>query len=252
MAAHLYWRLNISASNGGGLVSIGELGMYTAGAASSSTTGGTASASTTNSTNAAANAFDGNTGTYWQATGPTGTIQYQFASPVDIAVYSVTNMVTASLAPKAWTLEYSDDGVSWTVADTVARQTFWSGNTGSFETRYYTVGANAGNTEFSSSVQSLRTTNGIGSLVGIGGRTMNTRSAESSTTVSGIAKENNVVKAGIIAVAHDKVSKQPLGWAVTAADGSYSINCGGFTNVYVVFLDPVTFQGIVFDEVTPG
>lgn len=72
-------------------------------------------------------------------------------------------------------------------------------------------------------------------------------------TVSGVVKVLGVAASGIIVCAHAKVTKELLGIATTAGDGSYSINCGvNFTDVYVIAFDPTTYQALVFDQVVPG
>lgn len=72
-------------------------------------------------------------------------------------------------------------------------------------------------------------------------------------TVSGIVKVNGTPTAGLVVCAHAKVTKELLGTATTAGDGSYSINCGNnFTDVYVVAFDPSTFQAMVLDQIAPG
>lgn len=252
MAAHLYWRLNVTANNGGAALAIAEIAMFTAGAASTATTGGTPSASTTSGAQTASLAFDGSTSTYWQATTTTGTIQYQFASAVDITSYTVTNNTTPSNAPNAWTFEYSDDGSSWTVADTVARQKTWGGSAGSAETRTYTVGANAGNT-----VQGVRiwqpgpngqqTTPSAPNQIQLG-----KAPPTAARTVSGTVKVNGTGTSGLLVRAYAKATGEYLGQATTSGGGSYTINCGGyFSDVEVIAFNPTTYQALIYDQVAP-
>lgn len=252
MSAHVYWRLNVSAINGGANLSVAELGLYVAGGASSAATGGTPSASTSNGAQTADKAFDANTSTYWQATTTSGQLQYQFASAVDITSYQVSARNDANqptLAPKTWTLQYSDDGSAWTTVDTVDRQANWAQG----ETRYYTVGANAGNTLQGARLKGLRPATAGTTPSGNGARQANgIRSAGSATKVSGVAKELSVAKAGIIVKVFDEVSGAKIGQTTSAGDGTWSVNCGGFGAVSVVFYDPTTYQIIGYDRVTPG
>lgn len=252
MAAHVYWRLNVTANNGSANLSIAEVGMFTANAASTSTSGGTPSASTTNGTQTASLAFDGSTSTYWQATTNTGTLQYQFASAVDIASYQVSARGDASnptQAPKTWTLQYSDDGSTWTTADTVDRQQNW----GLGETRYYTTGANSGNTELGHRLNAqgplgMQTTVPAGNQLQLG-----KAPPTAARTVSGNVKVGTTNTAGLLVRAFAKATGEYLGQATTDASGNYSINCGGyFGDVEVMAFNPTTYQALVYDQVVPG
>ncbi|MBB2915847.1 discoidin domain-containing protein [Cupriavidus alkaliphilus] len=249
MAAHTYWRINVSANNGSANLSIADLSLYVAGAASHASTGGTASASTTNGAQSASNGFDQNSATYWQATTSTGWLQYQYASPVDIAVYGVTaSSQSTTQAPKAWTLEYSDDGTNWTVADTVTVQTNWATQT----QRWYTVGTNAGGTASGQKLNSLAPafalTPAAASNVQLG-----KAPTTAARTVSGIVTVGGVATNGLLVRAYAKVTGEFLGEATTAGGGAYSINCGGyFKDVYVVAFNPTTYRAVAYDRVTPG
>lgn len=83
----------------------------------------------------AVNAFDGDPATYWSATGATGWLAYAYQVPglastnvgINPSKYSVRARNDASNgAPKDWTLEYSNDNISWSVAHTVTNQTSWA------------------------------------------------------------------------------------------------------------------------------
>lgn len=251
MAAHLYWRLNVSAINGGANLSVAELGLFVANGASSAATGGTASASTTNGSQTASLAFDGNTSTYWQATTTSGQLQYLFGSAVDITSYQVTarnDSNQPTQAPRTWALEYSDNGSTWTAADSVDKQRNWAQG----ETRIYTVGLNAGTSVLAKRItpqgpNGVQGTPPAASVVLIG-----MRSASPAKTVSGTVTVLGVATAGIIVCAYDKISRQLIGRAVTDGSGNYSIPCGNFPNVYVCAFNPTTYQMIGFDEVVPG
>lgn len=131
MAAHAYWRLNISANNGSpNNVTIAEMQYRTSVGGSNVATGGTASATNNLSGYAPSQAFDGNASTFWVSnTGPTVYLAYHFTSSVAIVEYTMAarNDNTAYLTdtPKSWTLDFSDDGANWTTLATVAGQTGW-------------------------------------------------------------------------------------------------------------------------------
>lgn len=60
---------------------------------------------------------------------PQGHIGYRFFSPKEVFSYFVTarsDTSTATVSPKNWTFEGSNDGQSWTVLDTVTNQTGWT------------------------------------------------------------------------------------------------------------------------------
>lgn len=252
MSAHLYWRLNVSANNGASQLALGELALYVAGGASSAATGGTASASTTNGSQTASLAFDGNTATYWQATVATGQLQYQFASAVDITSYMISEGtgVGASSMPKAWTLEYSDNGSTWTVADTVTNQTRWD----NYQTNVYTTGQNAGSTanshklvEASPAVQVAITWPPV--QVNVVGKAP----SPGPKKVSGTVTVLGAAGVGLLVRAYAKATGELVGQATTDSGGAYSINCGqNWADVYVLAFDPATYQALVYDQITPA
>lgn len=131
MAAHSYWRLNVTASNGGANLTIDEVEFRGSIGGADQCSGGTPSASSTLGGNVAANAFDNTVNTAWQATTTTGTLQYLFASAVEVAEYTIRIRgagyeAYTNQAPKDWTLQWSDNGSSWTTVDTQTSQTAWS------------------------------------------------------------------------------------------------------------------------------
>ncbi|SPK73723.1 conserved protein of unknown function [Cupriavidus taiwanensis] len=250
MAAHLYWRINVSADNGGANLSIGDLSLYVAGAASHASTGGTPSASTVNGSQTADKGFDETSSTYWQATTSTGWLRYQYASAVDIAIYGVTSSNQAvNQAPKAWTLEWSDDGSAWTVADTVVGQTNWSTQT----QRWYAVGANAGVTASGGKVPdaapAFTQTPALASLVQQSAKAP----ATAARTVSGTVTVGGVATGGLLVRAYAKATGEYIGQATSAGDGTYSINCGNvWADVYVIAFDPTTYRAVTYDQIVPG
>ena len=149
MAAHRYWRLFISDTNGGGGNSavIGELILATTAGGASVATGGTASASDDYySSYLAANAFDGieSSSNAWCSalrsveTGPVHWIQYDFGgTPRDIVemriYFPAAGPFTLAQAPKNFALYWSDDGKTWTRQRAWSEQTFTAGGTNTYD-----------------------------------------------------------------------------------------------------------------------
>jgi hypothetical protein len=131
MAAHLYWRLNITANNGDpDYLAITEVEMRATTGGADQCNGGISSASSNYPSYVAANAFDNDANTAW-ITGTaitTGILTYQFSSAVDVLQYTIQITVSQVRAPKNWTLQWSDNGTAWTTADTRAGVTDWLSN----------------------------------------------------------------------------------------------------------------------------
>lgn len=129
---HLFWRLNISAAQSGGYVSIAEIEFRATPGGADQATGGTPSASSSyNPAYTAAAAFDGNPGSEWASgNGFPHWIRYEFASAVEVQQVAVQATDAAYGGPNErpldFAIEYSDDGSAWTVARTVTGQTGWT------------------------------------------------------------------------------------------------------------------------------
>lgn len=130
MTAHVYWRLNITANCGDAYyLALAEIEMRATNGGADQCSGGTASASSANTTDIAANAFDNSATTLWATVHGVvaARIAYQFPSAVEVAQYTIQarpNFLAHS--PKAWALEYSDDGVTWTPIETREGYTSWT------------------------------------------------------------------------------------------------------------------------------
>lgn len=251
MAAHLYWRLNVNLNNGSSGLAVAELVLRTTPGGAQAATGGTASSPNSGTP---ANAFDGNVGTWWNPGVVAGQLQYQFASAVDIVEYALTarNDSTSFIGdtPRAWTLEYSDNGSAWTVADAVRNQGPWTLG----ESRTFTTGTNTGNPSGLSVgatyLQHIRAITATPSAPTI--PVTHRISPRGSTTVSGIAKVNNVAQAGLVIAVYSKTTKEFIGTTVTAGDGSWSINCGDWKDVFGIAFNPTTYQALILDQIVPG
>ena len=148
MAAHRYWRLYIADNNGGSSVVISELAMAETAGGANVCTGGTASASSVNASQSASLAFDGvvTAASSWQSAlnlyGGSGSrstawIQYDFnTNPrdiVEIKITFATGIADLNLAPKAFSLYYSDDDITWTRQRSWAEQVFAYGETKTYD-----------------------------------------------------------------------------------------------------------------------
>lgn len=78
------------------------------------------------------------------------------------------------------------------------------------------------------------------------------RKNRGTRTVSGTVKVAGVATGGLQVYAHAKLTGEMVGYTVSAGDGTYSIKCGYFDDVYVVAFDPTTYQALVFDQIAPG
>lgn len=126
--AHKYWRINISASNNHASVTEIEMASEVGGADLCS--GGTIIASGTYPASDCNTvyAFDDVTsgGNCWASNVSTsGWIGYSFASPVSIAAVRIWARVSFSQSPKDFSIQYSDDGVTYTTVKSYTNLTSW-------------------------------------------------------------------------------------------------------------------------------
>jgi F5/8 type C domain. len=116
---HSYWRLFVTNNNGNAsFIALAELEFLDGTGALIAATGGSAIASSVVTGGSAADAFDSSTSTSWATTSGVVTdswIGYQFPSPVGVeGVRLGAKSVNPDQTPKDCTLQYSDDGMSWT------------------------------------------------------------------------------------------------------------------------------------------
>ena len=127
-----YWRINVTAFNGGTVLTIHEITMAESIGGSNVATGGTASASSTFGGAVASRAFDGNSSTEWSSSSSSMPqwIAYDLGAGVKKHVVSVSITCPGSgftnRAPKDFDIQYSDDGSSWTTYWSVTNQTGWT------------------------------------------------------------------------------------------------------------------------------
>lgn len=134
-STHAYWRVYITACGlSGRWPTCAELEMRATPGGTNLATGGTAIGSSDNSGHEKDKAFDGNTSTYWLAGGaPNQWIGYHFGSAVSITELTYTSASTfgssdVTESPTAFSLDYSDDGSSWTTLTSFT--TTWSAPAG--------------------------------------------------------------------------------------------------------------------------
>jgi hypothetical protein len=240
MAAHTYWRFSWATSNGGGNIALAEVELRTSVGGADAATGGTAGGTNVNGSFPAANAFDDNSSTDYQSSAVVSTLSYQFGSAVDIVEYAfkAAASLNVNLAPNVWTLEYSDDGAAWTPAARSTGQSSWTAS----EQRVFPVAIAA--RKLPISVPAVQTGSAAGTVSRLG-----TKSASSTRNLAGVAKVGGVATGGLLVRVYDKYSGTKLGEALSAGDGSYSIPVGGFSEVFAVCYNPVTYKMLAFDQV---
>ena len=134
MAAHRYWRVNVTANNTSGTVSIGEIELRSSLGGADQTGSGTASASSANASFPVTNVFDNNVNTRWVSTGNVPQwVKYDFGSGNDKDIVELSlcpGLGTSSGTKQQWPvdfqLQYSDDDSAWTTLFSVAGETTWN------------------------------------------------------------------------------------------------------------------------------
>ena len=143
MANHSYWRIYITANNGASLLSIPEVEFRATVGGSDQASGGTAVYGTQNPNgnpdNLAAAAFDNDTGTKWTSNSNVPDyLGYHFASAVDVKEVSILGPTAGNgptYAPKDFSIDYSDDGSTWTTVKGFTNETGW----GAIEQRLFNL-----------------------------------------------------------------------------------------------------------------
>ena len=134
--AHQYWRVNITASNS--FCAVGEIEMAAVAGGADQCVGGTPIASgqypngsgyTYDPANAFDGVLDGATSAWASASSASGWIGYLFASPVVVKSVRIAPRSSPAQSPRDFTIEWSDDGVAWTVAATYTGRTSWTAGT---------------------------------------------------------------------------------------------------------------------------
>jgi hypothetical protein len=130
---HRFWRVNASAVNGGTRLQIAELEFRaTVGGADQANSGRVIS---TAGSSADTSVFDNNTATEGVILATSGFFGYVFPSPVSVAQVAITGSANTTRSPKDFTIQSSDDGVTWATEKTVTGETTWTAT----QTRTYSV-----------------------------------------------------------------------------------------------------------------
>lgn len=135
LESHRYWRIYISANNGGTNTSLNEIEFYDAILGKNIATGGTPSASSSVFGYAPDAAFDGITYNGWSTTAMPVWIKYDFGSAKTIGGFGFhIGGSGGTEAPKDFELQWSDDNSTWT---TYISKTNETGYTAGEFRRYY-------------------------------------------------------------------------------------------------------------------
>lgn len=129
-----FWRILVSAVDGGAAVSLAELRLQESAGGASVASGGTAFASSefpdSGSLYAAFRAFDGNLSTIWaSASGPPQSLGYQLPTPLTINAISIIARPdggTYGQTPASFIVQSSADGVIYADEWTVTGSTGWA------------------------------------------------------------------------------------------------------------------------------
>lgn len=144
LTAYRYYRLNMTANNGGSRYAIAETEFILSGTDQTGT--GTASASSVSGVGEEADkAFDDDIDTQW-VTGFVNSAWLQYdmgdgnAVGIDSYTIAVKRAADEERAPKDWTFEGSDDSNNWTILHTVTGETGWSTSSGTVvDKRTFTI-----------------------------------------------------------------------------------------------------------------
>ncbi len=123
---HRYWRINITAANA--YAALSEMEMSATAGGPNLCVGGAAIASGIFAAGyEAAFAFNGSfTDPSWaSATASSGWIGYDFGLPMPVAEVRIASRYTYSQSPNTFSIQYSDDGTSWTTTTSYSGQTSW-------------------------------------------------------------------------------------------------------------------------------
>jgi hypothetical protein len=132
-ASTRYWRLVVTAVNGGSVPEIAKLQLRATAGGADVTGSGTAFSGVTIYYGTPSNAFDSDASSVWSPDGTSTTenwaLGYDFGSgnDFDLAVFAITaHQSDATLAPTAFELQRSEDKLAWTTDMTFSGITGWS------------------------------------------------------------------------------------------------------------------------------
>lgn len=223
MSAHRYWRLDVSATQAANTLAIAELILRTTVGGSDVAIGCTASASTAVGTHPASLAFDGSAATFWSASSNAEPqwLKADLGSAFGIVEYAIINALGVGLSPTNFTLSYSDDDVTYTVADTETGITWASVG----QTQTFDISSGSGNTAaIASSLGALATVAAAtATLAAVASCSLGALSCSGTATQANTAAGGSSIGAlATSAQAHGSQSAQsvsaigPLSTAITA------------------------------------
>lgn len=128
MAAHRYWRINFTGSNGAGLALFDvEFRTAVGGADVTDGAGGAASSNSTAAGTSPANLFDGSPTNRWSTSSTSAWVQYDFgpSNSKDVVEFTMACAPDVTRSPKDFTLQYSDDGSAFTTVGTYTNIINW-------------------------------------------------------------------------------------------------------------------------------
>jgi len=149
-AAHTHYRVNITANHGHFYLLVGEMDYTDENQVNlTDALGGTTFYDGYDELNYPSKAFDGNQSTAWgrRDTGGKGQIGWIFPSPTVVNYTWLKPRTGSSVtaydqSPKDFTLDVSDDGVTWETVGRYVDQNHWTLNGGADDYRFYPMGSN--------------------------------------------------------------------------------------------------------------
>lgn len=132
-----YWRINFSEAQSGVSVNVVEMELHSAiGGADLTNVDSVIAANNYIVTNDPYRGFDNSDSTHWVSSSLPAFLGQRFVADTDIVEYVLRAGAITYEPPRAWVLEYSGDGITWTVADTRSGEPDWP----IIESRTYLVG----------------------------------------------------------------------------------------------------------------
>lgn len=130
--AHPHWRIYVTDTPRGDYAALAEIEFRATAGGANQAVGGTASTNGQYSgAYAVENAFDGSASTVYASNANLPKwIAYQFPSPVVVGEVAIRGVPASygvqNESPRGFDIEYSDDGVSWVTAKSVAGESTWA------------------------------------------------------------------------------------------------------------------------------
>jgi len=130
VALRRYWRIYVTACQGASNTAIAEAGFHSVIGGVNICSGGAPSASTTTGIAVAARALDNDITTYWFSNGNVPQWwQYDFGPgrAADVVELTLSCAAAAPRNPTAFSLDWSDDGITWNTRKSFTTPANWTG-----------------------------------------------------------------------------------------------------------------------------